>query len=1527
MRTHLHPWVLVLVLLTAPVTTVAQPPMVTKYLHEFDTLGSGHPNDLINDQPALLKAAAFFQARGGYGTLLLENGEYIVGVQELHWATDPLPGPDWTAYEYPSGMPPDHPTCSPLVAVQTGFTLEGCAQFTVQGGTNTTIRYRDCLYYGTFLRTPGTDQVFSAAGVDSCQTCDHPHQLPDLLHAYVGSMFHFSHCDSVIVRDLDLNGNIDNALLGGRSWSDGYQTGYDGILIFESSNCAIDNVHAHHFGRDGLMLYGKYADTTLPFADAYPDLHVGIDPADSSTTPGNRTVLFNNRVLNSRFNWNGRQGFSWTALAGLTMSGCDLNYNGAGRMTSLPGSGLDIEGIGGPLRVRHGVFTDCRFLHNRSHGIVSAGARCLGQQDFKFTSCVVKAGLEGMAIWPETRQMAFDSCEVYGNVGRFYAQPENLPYDPAYDLVFRHTNFHEEDDQWSYISWTVFGAHDTIHCMAGPHMFRFTKTPGSRVTFDHCGFYTNCWAIVRFYGKDTSSTTLPYCPVDSIGPCIGCTQQDDRYVRVTNCEFVNTGRKDCGTVTELFSGVHTLVDSSSFTIPDNVRDGMPGDQYLVAFTNCAPYCSGYAVDTIPMTVFPACKPFFFLQDTVVHWDPCAVITMPIAPCVSDAFCYASTVIPDSALASVVGTVLTGTVNVRGLFIVDDDVLFYNADVRMEPGAEIVVQNGWTLDIENSSFTACNGIMWKSITAQDGSTVRIRGSFMDDAESTVSALDGATLWIDNTQFHNNRVAIGVPDAGLSYNDVACWVSNSTFYSAGTMPQPYPGQITAVGTKGFAAADVNNTTFDFTGGNNIIHSLSNGIVAHQSDVSVTECRIMNIQPDTAYAYTGNGAGIYARGDQGFHFLRQQGYGMAGTPSFEGCRWGVYSAYMNVYSTDNHMLDMGTAYRVDRSGYRYVDILNNAVTAHRHGMELRANDGAAHILVAHNDITFGDDPCANCKGYTGILVTEGNQQAHDARILDNSIHFTNTPASRFGIGLTAADAWQVADNTVLMLNNAYNLTGIQLAGCRATEVSCNNISSSDITYSLNAQAAIRNVMGSQPLISCNDMDRTANGILFNGVAYDTDVRGNFFHNHQWPLHLDATAIIDAQVLKGNLWDPNATAPVLGAWYENTVNAGAYPFLYNPATIGGGSTEPPSWSPSNWFDPVSGSNYDCADHHGVDYCSQFDGERCEACLKDLDEKIASDSLENDPYTEETKLILAGDLYKKLDDAPALLDSLPELDAFYNDLQGSATAAFKAINDDQLALYDMDSAVVAQLHTNRTQIEEAMTLVKDGLEQLGDSTLTPAQRQAILSGISGYRQNISDLSQWNATALQVAASSKELSADNIQAVNTGVGTSELIEANEKAVNDIYLATIGKDVVGFTATQAADLFAIANQCPMVGGNAVFKARSLYWLIDDTQDFEDPLLCLPFGIIVKSLVELQANEVSIVPNPATDEATLMLTRETEALAYLTLYNMVGSVVLRVLVPKGVTRHAFSTADIAPGLYHYKVLGIGGRMGGGKLTIAR
>ncbi|MBK9077143.1 MAG: hypothetical protein IPL77_19645 [Flavobacteriales bacterium] len=481
---------------------------------------------------------------------------------------------------------------------------------------------------------------------------------------------------------------------------------------------------------------------------------------------------------------------------------------------------------------------------------------------------------------------------------------------------------------------------------------------------------------------------------------------------------------------------------------------------------------------------------------------------------------------------------------------------------------------------------------------------------------------------------------------------------------------------------------------------------------------------------------------------------------------------------------------------------------------------------------------------------------------------------------------------------------------------------------TYPIAAQAAIRNNMGSAPLISCNEMDQTANGILFNGVAYNTDVRGNKMRHHKWALHLDGTAVIGTQTLKGNLWYNAAGGGGVCALYEDTANAPNFPFYYNPATINGGSTAPPSvWPMSGWFVVVGGTNYDCADHHGEPYCSQFHTGHQKDKLTDLDVRVANDSLENDPYTNETKWILKGGLYKKLDDNPELQDSLQTMAELYDDLQGSTTADLKAIDDQQLSLYDLDSTVVAQLHVNRTQIDSLLALVKDGLEQLGDSSLTPAQRQALITSLGGYRQNIRDLSTWNATALQWAADGKSLMANNVQAANTNITVNELIQENEKVVNDIYLATVGQDIDSFTTTQADGLFDIANQCPMLGGNAVFKARSLYWLIDDTYDFDDASLCLPWGIIVKNMAGQATNTVSVVPNPASNEATLVLSRALDEPGVFVLYDGLGAEVMRRTVPVELPRLTFNIASLAPALYHYDVRGPSGLIGNGKLTIVR
>lgn len=474
---------------------------------------------------------------------------------------------------------------------------------------------------------------------------------------------------------------------------------------------------------------------------------------------------------------------------------------------------------------------------------------------------------------------------------------------------------------------------------------------------------------------------------------------------------------------------------------------------------------------------------------------------------------------------------------------------------------------------------------------------------------------------------------------------------------------------------------------------------------------------------------------------------------------------------------------------------------------------------------------------------------------------------------------------------------------------------------------QAAIRNFKGSDPLISCNDMYWTTNGMLFNGETPGSDVRGNKMHKHRWGLHLGNTAVIGTQEVKGNLWYFPPVGSGLGALNQHQ-DADLYPFTYIPATISGGNTEPPSWSPQLWFQPTNiGSNYECEPDGEANYCSQFYAERCTGCLTELDERVASGEIENNPYTAETRWALEGELYKKLDDHPELRAAHEDLEDFYNELQGSAIAAFKFVDDAQLGLYDLDANVAEQLVLNRQQADALTVQIGAAIDALADPNLSIAQRAAGLVDLNGYRAALSQLIAYNSSVLELASTSKTLTAENVKNTNAAIGTSALIETNQKAVNEIHLATIGKDVDEFTVGQVQSLYDIAGQCPMVGGNAVFKARAMYQLIDGSVEFDDVMLCLQEGFVIKSLQEQVVLAATILPNPTADHATLVLEQPLDEAGSLMLYNAQGGLVLQHSVPSDVKRFDLGTVLLAPGPYHYILRSAHGAVAQGKLIIVR
>ena len=143
--------------------------------------------------------------------------------------------------------------------------------------------------------------------------------------------------------------------------------------------------------------------------------------------------------------------------------------------------------------------------------------------------------------------------------------------------------------------------------------------------------------------------------------------------------------------------------------------------------------------------------------------------------------------------------------------------------------------------------------------------------------------------------------------------------------------------------------------------------------------------------------------------------------------------------------------------------------------------------------------------------------------------------------------------------------------------------------------------------------------------------------------------------------------------------------------------------------------------------------------------------------------------------------------------------------------------------------------------------------------------------------------------------------------------------------MSFDAAQASTLLSIAEQCPLLGGNPVYQARSLYSLIDEEADFDDALLCAEAGYVVKSM-EQPAPSIRAYPNPnRTGQLFFEVLGLDAAEQVLTaiLYDVQGRPVAEQQIngPKG----GMDVSRLAQGLYHWTVQLNDQRLGHGKVTI--
>jgi len=245
---------------------------ISKNIQFFGAKGDGK----TNDTEAFLKAAAFFNTRGGNGTLTIPKGIYIVGRQTFS-------NGDVNKYAY---------TGTDILA------FKNINNLIIKGTKGAIIKYADSLKLGSF--DPLSGKVFN----------NNDQVRPLIKYAgVIGSCISLSNCKNITVTTLFLDGNNKSIQFGGRYGDLGIQLMHVGIYIKDSRSILIDHINTSYFGLDGMMIGNKLSNL--------PD-----------------DIKLSNVICE----YNCRQGLSWVGGNSLVVKNCQFNHTGRIGYYSAPGA-------------------------------------------------------------------------------------------------------------------------------------------------------------------------------------------------------------------------------------------------------------------------------------------------------------------------------------------------------------------------------------------------------------------------------------------------------------------------------------------------------------------------------------------------------------------------------------------------------------------------------------------------------------------------------------------------------------------------------------------------------------------------------------------------------------------------------------------------------------------------------------------------------------------------------------------------------------------------------------------------------------------------------------------------------------------------------------------------------------------------------------------------------------------------------------------------------------------------------------
>ena len=761
-----------------------------------------------------------------------------------------------------------------------------------------------------------------------------------------------------------------------------------------------------------------------------------------------------------------------------------------------------------------------------------------------------------------------------------------------------------------------------------------------------------------------------------------------------------------------------------------------------------------------------------------------------------------------------------------------DLTLFSDEIKMQPGAEIVIGVNATVDFIGDGTTAalvgCEKL-WQGISQQTGSRFRVNGYTIEDAQTAIQTVDKTSLVVANNQFSKNY--IGIAYSGTDGTDLN--ITGNTFDGEPDLLPPFDDNL-GIQSKSWLGIYLNKSNEMGipiaigieSGIPNTFTNLRLGLFAEGNiDLMMANNEFENIRSTPTVNYQNEGYGVYIKGIGGTTLLDFNGNTGSG---FNNCRIGIYAekADVNIYDALMNCNRKGIEVVQSQAEINIKDNTIN-VPAFGTGISLLHNDGADDILVKDNTITVSSPPEAQNRGAGyGIALQESTNRppSKNVRILSNIIEmntgFVNANFNSAGIFLNATNNVRVSNFNEISCATSDDV-GILVQGsadCR--------INNNEITGIGQNGIGLKVENTTNTVYSCNDFNTLKTGAEFKqGNASST----YFIQNNFSPpmgnglIYRDALSINEQEHhlnkwLGGSVDYSGAAAlnensnpfTILHQLYITHTTASPYwPFMPSVPNIIGGD--------QIWFS-VEGTD-DLLAPCGENAIIPPDGKPTKH-----DKRIVEGLLLTGDYIASRLWAVERSAYDKLlsldlENLGLSTDELNKFLNFQNIAENGKIGAYHSVKGGLASIYNNTPALQDDWEAS-WQIKR--NLLKDWFEL--QQSLDENSSETEWNTLADLESDITDLN----TKLDLTWQEKQLTAntktDLTRLANEVLTVDIKPQEYEKAVHTILLNTALSGNTAFDQPQIDLLKDIANQCPLESGIAVHLARSLYTLIDADEEF-------------------------------------------------------------------------------------------------------